>query len=91
MPGGSGSEEAEFLVKDIEASCAKLKFVSLNVLEEAEHESGHAVIKFRYAVRTTGQKGFREGALEEVEETSHFLKRDGFWLFNEGTTDRNPN
>ena len=32
MPGGS--EEAESLVKDIEASCAKLKFVSLNVLEE---------------------------------------------------------
>lgn len=85
------TEDVETLVKDIRSTCDKLNFVSLRVLEEAEDPSGsHAVIKFRYSVRTVGQKGFRQGKLEEIEETSHFLKSDGRWLFNEGTTDRNP-
>ena len=60
------------------------------VLEEAEHEDTHAVIRFRYSVQVVGQKGFRAGKPEQIEETSHFVKKDGVWLFNDGMTDRNP-
>ena len=58
------------------------------VLEEAEHEDTHAVIRFRYSVQVVGQKGFRAGKPEQIEETSHFVKKDGLWLFNDGMTDR---
>ncbi|QDZ23679.1 hypothetical protein HOP50_11g62190 [Chloropicon primus] len=76
------SKELEALCKDIEASCDKLQFSNLKVLEEAEHES-HAVIKFSYTVRVQGQKGFNLGAPEQIEETSHFVKSDGVWYFND--------
>ena len=87
MPGSK--KKAKDLIKDIDATCKKLRFISLNVLEEAEHED-HAVIKFRFTVRTRAQRGFREGADEDIEETSHFVKEGGVWLFNEGMTDTNP-
>ena len=79
------------LIRDIEASCAKLKFMDLSVLEEAVHDD-HAVIKFRYKVKTVGQKGFRQGKAEVIEETSHFIRdqKNGKWFFNEGVTDRSP-
>ena len=87
MPGSK--KKAKDVINDIDATCKKLRFISLNVLEEAEHED-HAVIKFRFTVRTRGQRGFREGADEDIEETSHFVKEAGVWLFNEGMTDTNP-
>ena len=87
MPGSK--KKAKDVINDIDATCKKLRFISLNVLEEAEHED-HAVIKFRFTVRTRGQRGFREGADEDIEETSHFVKEGGVWLFNEGMTDTNP-
>ena len=82
-------ESMRALMNDTVASCKRLRFSDLEVLESAEHDS-HAVIKFRYLVRTVGQKGFRQGDLEPVEETSHFVRIDGRWLFDEGVTDHNP-
>jgi len=82
-------ESMRTLMNDTVASCKRLRFSDLEVQEAAEHDD-HAIIKFRYQVRTVGQKGFRQGDLEPVEETSHFLKEEGYWLFNEGATDHNP-
>ena len=90
LPDKDAKAEAE-LVRDIEASCDKLKFMDLSVVEEAVQDD-HAVIKFRYKVKVVNQKGFREGKAEPIEETSHFVKdpNSGKWFYNEGMTDRNP-
>ena len=86
---GKDDDEMRTLMNDTVASCKRLRFSDLEVLEAAEHDA-QAVIKFRYGVRTVGQKGFRHGDLEPVEETSHFVRTDGRWFFNEGVTDHNP-
>jgi SEC-C motif-containing protein len=91
MPDQDADAEAD-LIRSIEASCAKVKFLGLTVLEEAVKDDLHAVIKFRYQAKVVNQKGFREGKAEAVEETSHFVKdpKSGKWYFNEGMTDKNP-
>lgn len=74
------------LQRDVEATCAKVKFYDLEIVRDiagANGEDEHFV-GFKYKCRVVGQKGFKEFAEENHSELSTFRKIDGAWKFLDG-------
>ena len=81
------------LARDIAATCEKVQFYDLEVLNEYEGQTDDTYfIEFKFKCKTKGQKGFRMSDEEVHRETSMFQNVGGSssgdvkWLFRDGVS-----
>eukprot|EP01025_Chloroclados_australasicus_P042117 TRINITY_DN44851_c0_g1_i1.p1 TRINITY_DN44851_c0_g1~~TRINITY_DN44851_c0_g1_i1.p1 ORF type:complete len:242 (-),score=16.66 TRINITY_DN44851_c0_g1_i1:332-1057(-) len=75
-------KQSSTLEEDIRATCNKLVFYSLEVLEVNESEN-EASVKFKIEFKVGGQKGYRQKGMkmQSMVENSKFEKEDGKWMY----------
>jgi len=81
------------LASDVQASCSRLEFTNLRVLDAPLEGILDATVRFSYSVRVMGQKGFSRAGVEElVTETSTFRRSSPTepWLFLASETTVEP-
>ncbi|CAM6095106.1 unnamed protein product [Calypogeia fissa] len=81
-PDNPAFEGAEKLAEDVRATCERLRFFKLEILDFKEVSESEAFVSF--VAHYTLVKGGRGGERKELKEESRFVKEGGRWFYREG-------